>query len=220
MADFERTDQHHACFGKDYVVGIATLASELDISETRLQQLAKQGQIPKLKHGQYPLMASIKAYNAYLRDCITARHADEEDDDPALDGIPNVKTLQRLKLNQELRLLTTEADRAEIKRDLEKGDVLPTTEIESVWMNLIYAARSKFLYLPAKLSKACFASKSPDLIKELLTNSIHEALDELASIDLTEVPQEMEEYEASDSPKAPKPKKRTLKPSKKAQRQK
>ena len=47
---------------------IGVIARLLDLSERRVQQLSRDGVIPKAERGQYDLVAAVRGYVAYLRD--------------------------------------------------------------------------------------------------------------------------------------------------------
>ena len=47
---------------------IGVIAKLLDLSERRVQQLSREGVIPKAERGQYDLIGSVRGYVRYLRD--------------------------------------------------------------------------------------------------------------------------------------------------------
>ncbi len=47
---------------------IGVIARLLDLSERRVQQLSREGVIPKAERGQYDLVGAVRAYDANLRD--------------------------------------------------------------------------------------------------------------------------------------------------------
>ena len=47
---------------------IGVIARLLDLSERRVQQLSREGVIPKAERGQYDLIGSVRGYVRYLRD--------------------------------------------------------------------------------------------------------------------------------------------------------
>jgi len=49
---------------------IVVIARLLDLSERRIQQLSREGVIPKAERGQYDLVGAVRGYVAYLRDPI------------------------------------------------------------------------------------------------------------------------------------------------------
>jgi phage terminase Nu1 subunit (DNA packaging protein) len=47
---------------------IAVISKLLDLSERRVQQLSREGVIPKAMRGQYDLIGSVRGYVRYLRE--------------------------------------------------------------------------------------------------------------------------------------------------------
>jgi phage terminase Nu1 subunit (DNA packaging protein) len=47
---------------------IGVIARLLDLSERRVQQLSREGVIPRAERGQYDLIGSVRGYVRYLRD--------------------------------------------------------------------------------------------------------------------------------------------------------
>jgi hypothetical protein len=58
---------------------IAVVARLLDLSERRIQQLSREGVIPKAERGQYDLVAAVRGYVAYLRDLAVRAQAGAPD---------------------------------------------------------------------------------------------------------------------------------------------
>lgn len=48
-------------------VDVGTLASLLNLTPRRVQQLANEGVIPKAAHGRYPLVGAVRGYVTYLQ---------------------------------------------------------------------------------------------------------------------------------------------------------
>lgn len=46
----------------------AQAAALLDLTERRVQQLAREGVIPKASHGRYPVAGAVRGYIGYLRE--------------------------------------------------------------------------------------------------------------------------------------------------------
>ena len=58
---------------------IGVIARLLDLSERRIQQLSREGVIPKAERGQYDLVAAVRGYVAYLRDLAVRAQAGAPD---------------------------------------------------------------------------------------------------------------------------------------------
>lgn len=60
--------------------GASFFASLFKISERRVQQLAKEGVIPKIGQNQYPLLGTVKAYVSFLKDSGSGTSSDDYKD--------------------------------------------------------------------------------------------------------------------------------------------
>ena len=58
---------------------LAVIAKLLDLSERRVQQLSREGVIPKATRGQYDLIGSVRGYVRYLRDQAVSAQAGAPD---------------------------------------------------------------------------------------------------------------------------------------------
>ena len=58
---------------------IGVIARLLDLSERRVQQLSREGVIPKAERGQYDLIGSVRGYVRYLRDQVLKAQAGAPD---------------------------------------------------------------------------------------------------------------------------------------------
>ena len=187
----------------DVVVDVATLSHFLGITETRIQQLSKieltdsQGYfdchvIQRESHGKYLKNASTQGYIRYLQDCIQKRVGEDAAfDDCDEDGNPvsNNDTPTVLLTLQKIRTETAKADMAELDVLERKATLVPASKVMESWMKMLYAARQKFLYLPSKAAKDCFACESVEEIKSVLKGYVWKALEELAqSLVVDELP--------------------------------
>lgn len=103
----------------DWRVSVTTLASYLDITERRVQQLAAEGEIPESEGGQYLLLGSTKGYVAYLQKAAQGKAVSD-------DG----KEKQRAQTS----LLQIQRDKAQIELDKSRGQLV---EIEAQRANTI-----------------------------------------------------------------------------------
>ena len=55
---------------------VSVIAKLLKLTERRVQQLSKEGVIPKAEHGRYELAAAVQGYVGYLQERIAPRGAD------------------------------------------------------------------------------------------------------------------------------------------------
>ena len=90
-------------------------ANLFSITERRVQQLAKQGTIPKEGRGRYPLIETIKGYVNFLQ----TRSLDDQNTDG------DYRT-------QKVRLTKAQAEAQELKNKITKHEVVPVAFINFV----------------------------------------------------------------------------------------
>lgn len=79
------------------------------------------------------------------------------------------------------RKITAEAALAELKLDRELGRLVAIEDVEKTWDKLSTACRARLLAIPARIGPVAFAAESVDDVRDLIEESIHLALNELAS---------------------------------------
>ena len=148
---------------------IATVAKVLNLSERRVQQLVQEGILPKPEKGRYDLIACVRAYIKYLQERAYGR-----------DAAPQDTHLERA------RLLRAQADKTELEVAVLRGNLVPIEKVESDWMTIIMAARSRLLAIPSKTAFQIAALKDPHEIERFLKRLIYEALTELAQTEISD----------------------------------
>lgn len=144
------------------LVNATQLASIFDVSERRIQQLAKEGTIPKGERGKYPLLRCFRAYLRYWRE--------------RSDTGGKINTLDEKAL-----LLQAQRKREEMKLAEEQGELIPADEIETLWTGAVAAAKSTLMGWSTKLPEQIAALDGDQTaIAELIKNEIHAALNLLA----------------------------------------
>jgi phage terminase Nu1 subunit (DNA packaging protein) len=145
---------------------LKVVANVLNLSERRVQQLAKENIIPKANNGRYDLMPTIKAYIMYLQDLNTGKKL----------GVEELSV-------QRVRLLKAQADKTEIEVDILEGNVIPADEVEEKWGRIITAFRARILSLPNKLAPLVTATNDYKEAEEIIKEYVYEALIELSEYD-------------------------------------
>lgn len=113
-------------------VNATQLASIFDVTERRVQQLAKERIIPKGERGEYPLLRCFRAYLKYWRE--------------RSDGGGKINTLEEKAL-----LLKAQRQREEMKLAEEQSELIPAHEIEALWAGAVAAAKSTLMGWSTKL---------------------------------------------------------------------
>ena len=140
---------------------VETIARLLDLSTRRVQQLSKEGVIPRAERGRYEISASVRGYIAYLK---------ERSINPGVVSFDEVRA----------RKTAAEAEMAEIDLKEKKGLLIATEEVARSWAEIIGACRSKLLSMPAKIAPVVAVEDIPAICKQIVEEQIEEALDELS----------------------------------------
>lgn len=141
---------------------VSTIAKLFDLTERRVQQLTKEGVIPKSSRGKYELVPTVKGYINYLKG-------------RASDGsITNVAT-------ERARLIKMQADKLAIELDEEKGRLLDAEKAIKAWDNLISHCRAVLLGIPNRLANQVVAINNAQEVAQILKQAIYEALEELST---------------------------------------
>jgi len=144
------------------------IALILDLSERRVQQLAKAGHIPKIdgKRGRYPLVGSIQGYIKYLRSLSLELDADSD--------IANAK----------LRVEKARAELLELDAAQKASELVHKDHVSQVWGSITGLIKAKLLSLPSKVAGDVFASRNINEVRATLENSVDEVLIELSETDV------------------------------------
>jgi phage terminase Nu1 subunit (DNA packaging protein) len=143
---------------------IGVIARLLDLTERRVQQLSREGVIPKAERGEYDLVGAVRGYVAYLRDLAVRAQA----------GAPDFAA-------ERARLIRARADLAEMEAEGRRGDLLPAEAVEAAWTAVLARLRSRLLVLPDRLAPLCFEETTIAGVRDQIRKAVREALDELAA---------------------------------------
>jgi len=148
-------------------VPIDTLCKLLDLTPQRINQLAREGIIPKVERGRYELVPVVRAYIQYLRMGNLKRDLPEDD-----------YTTHRMRLTR------ARADIMEMEKAQMEEKLIPAGDIESAWIEVVANMRAKILSLPTKVAPELFAAESLSEVKAILKEQIFEALTELENVEI------------------------------------
>lgn len=146
---------------------ITVIAKLLDLSERRVQQLSREGVIPKATRGQYDLVGSVRGYVRYLRDQALRAQA----------GAPDYAS-------ERARFIRARADLAEMEAEEKRGSLIAAEDVETAWIAVLAALRTRLLALPDRLAPRLHAEESPAGMRDLMRGAVREALEELAETDV------------------------------------
>ncbi|MDX1820083.1 MAG: terminase small subunit, Nu1 [Paracoccaceae bacterium] len=146
---------------------IGVIARLLDLSERRVQQLSREGVIPKAERGQYDLVGSVRGYVRYLRDQAAKAQA----------GAPDYAA-------ERARFIRARADLAEMEADEKRRALIAAGEIETAWIAVLALLRTRLLGLPDRLAPRVHDQSTVGDTRNLIRAAIREVLDDLAEPDV------------------------------------
>lgn len=143
----------------EILVPVDVICEILDgVSPRRVQQLAKNGVIPKAAHGQYDLVACAKALIDDAQ-AATSRAGD--------------------LYEQRARLVRLQGDRIETENRLRDGELCEVDVVAKEFSRQITVARTRLLAIPSKVAPLA-AQKSPPEVFTVVQEHLYEAMQELA----------------------------------------
>ena len=146
---------------------IGVIARLLDLSERRVQQLSREGVIPKAERGQYDLIGSVRGYVRYLRDQALKAQA----------GAPDYAA-------ERARFIRARADLAEMEAEEKRRSLIAAEQIEAAWIAVLALLRTRLLALPDWLAPQAFEQTTVGDTRNLIRAAIREVLDDLAQPDI------------------------------------
>ena len=146
---------------------IGVIARLLDLSERRVQQLSREGVIPKAERGQYDLIGSVRGYVRYLRDQVLKAQA----------GAPDYAA-------ERARFIRARADLAEMEAEEKRRSLIAAEQIEAAWIAVLALLRTRLLALPDRLAPQAFEQSTVGDTRNLIRAAIREVLDDLAQPDI------------------------------------
>ncbi|MGO4917348.1 terminase small subunit, Nu1 [Pseudogemmobacter sp. W21_MBD1_M6] len=146
---------------------IGVIAKLLDLSERRVQQLSREGVIPKAERGQYNLIGAVRGYVRYLRDQALKAQA----------GAPDYAA-------ERARFIRARADLAEMEAEEKRRSLIAADQIEAAWIAVLALLRTRLLALPDRLAPQAFDQSTVGDTRNLIRAAIREVLDDLAQPDI------------------------------------
>lgn len=146
---------------------LGVIAKLLDLSERRVQQLSREGVIPKAERGQYDLIGSVRGYVRYLRDQALKAQAGASD-----------------YAAERARFIRARADLAEMEAEEKRRSLIAAEQIEAAWIAVLALLRTRLLSLPDRLAPQAFDQSSVGDTRNLIRTAIREVLNDLAEPDI------------------------------------
>ena len=148
-------------------IPLETLSKLLMLTERRIQQLAKEGVIPRAEHGKYALVGSIQGYIKYLKERVVGGEANPDD-----------------LFTQKIRIARSKADLSELEAQKVKGELLKLEEVQAAWIGMVANMRARLLAIPTKAAPIVRTIDSDAEAQALLKSFICEALQELHTTEI------------------------------------
>jgi phage terminase Nu1 subunit (DNA packaging protein) len=149
----------------------ASLAKLFNLTDVRIQQLAKAGVCVKVAHGRYDLWASIKGYVKYLQERAVGRGVEGGSDDQS--------DYQKYRA----QLYKARASKEAAQAALMVGKVHDGEIIEKVWGDMIANAKTRIMAIPTKAAGKVQSVLPLPQVEAILREPCLEALRELADYD-------------------------------------
>jgi phage terminase Nu1 subunit (DNA packaging protein) len=146
-------------------VPVAALANIFNITQVRVQQLAKMGVVVKSSRGTYELWKSVKGYIKYLQDRAAGKGMGEGD------GGDYEK--------HRTRLYAARADAQEVISAKLKRTAHDAEAVAEVMNDMVANARSRILAIPTLVAPRVADESDPAVCLEIIRDAAHEALTEL-----------------------------------------
>lgn len=141
------------------------LANCLGVTPRRVQVMAKEGILVKVRRGVYSLEPSVQGYIAYKLDCM-----EQSQKEKSLDEIRAAHEAWKMRKTQiAVRLMEGKVHRAE--------------DVERLWTQCAAAVRSRLLGIPIKVSPEVAGMEDAGEIQKIIQREVAGALNELAAYD-------------------------------------
>lgn len=143
-----------------------TIAKLLMLTERRVQQLSKEGVIPRAERGRYELGPAVQGYVRFLRDrAIGGESVGGEADDKA-------------------RLTRARADIAQFEAQRLNGELVECDEVQKTWADIVGRFRARCLAIASKAAPMVAVEETVEACNEIIETFVHEALAEIAATEV------------------------------------
>lgn len=149
---------------KNWIVTTKEISEILGLSDRRIRQLEAEGALVKIAHGKFDLPASIRSYIDFLND----KNSDEEELN---------KTVEEALWTRARR------QKAELELQIMRGELHRSKDVKRVMNNMLSAFRARILSIPSKTASQLVGQTEIPIIKNILKDTLYEALTELSDYD-------------------------------------
>ncbi|MFS8051594.1 terminase small subunit [Rhizobium sp. BR 317] len=154
---------------------IAEVAEHIDVNTRTAADLVARGIITKSSRGSYDLDVVRLEYIRHIREVAAGREAAQAVPPGKIDG-----EQERARKDKEA------ADRLELQNAVTRGELAPLSEMVSAVTSAFARVRAKILTIPSKVAPLVVGETSTVVVRDVVKNEIHNALEELAGTRLRE----------------------------------
>ena len=150
---------------------IKTIALLLLMSERRVQQLSREGVIPKGARGRYELVGAVQGYIRFMRERMASIEGASDPD--------------RIDFYAEkARKTKADADIAEMNAARMRGNLVDAAEVAEAMEMILGEVRKKLLNsVPSRIAARAKTEKSEARIKAAVLDEVRAALQDLSGLD-------------------------------------
>lgn len=155
------------------LVDSKTIAMLFEVSERRVQQLAKEGIIIATKQGnanRYDLRPTVQRYIRYLSEKAYGKEANQVDAEA-----------EKRKLVADADFKRSKADKAALQLKELEGKMHRSEDVEAVMTDLVYTIRSMIMALPGRLAVDIVSVKTSAEASEIIRAEVYKILEELST---------------------------------------
>lgn len=146
-----------------------TIAKLLMLTERRVQQLAKDGVIPKAERGRYELAPAVQAYIRFLQERVAGNAGQASVD----------------YHTEKARKIKAEADIAEIEAAKLRGEVVEADEVKRAWLVILGEVRAQLIGpVPTRIGARLIGVTEEAQIKSVVKDEISLAMAAAANADV------------------------------------
>ena len=180
MASEKSDDKYERPAADSPTYPVSTIAKLLLITDRRVQQLSKDGVIPKTDHGRYELAPAVQGYVRYLQERSLGRPSAPED-----------------YHTEKARLVKAQADRAEMEVKTISGELVKASDVANEWFATINDCKSRLLSIASKAAPILASESNAGACQTIIDDLVREALKELGSYANAEREEDHSEWDES-----------------------
>lgn len=158
-----------------------TIAKLLMLTERRVQQLVKEGVIPRAERGRYELAPAVQGYIRYLQERMAG----------------NASQVESIDYHKEkARKIKAEADIAEIEAAKRRAEAIDAQEVKRAWQLILSEVRANMIgTTPARIAQLIRGLENETDIKRIVREEIELAMKVASETDVDELFDDSEELD-------------------------